>query len=331
MATYFKVDVDVETGSVPNLKAAGHHRYATDPSTRVWLMAYRINDGAVKLWRCGDPVPGELIEAAADPACEWHAHNAQFERAIFREILTPAGFPDIPLERWRCTMARALAMALPAKLELLCEALGFENRKGDASAMHKLAKPRKPRKGEDPNQLYWNDTPENLEALGRYCIQDVECESEADRKLLPLSESEQELWFIDQRINDRGFAIDRDLTSAAIPILDAAGRELIAEFQGLTGIESPGCVAKLIAWLAGHDCKIDDLQKKTVSAALTRKDLTSVARRALEIRQGAAHASAGKAEALEAWCCDDGRVRGTLQFHGAATGRWAAATELPPR
>jgi DNA polymerase bacteriophage-type len=218
MATYRKVDIDIETGSARDLASVGPYVSAADPTTRVWLLAYSINGGPIRLWRWGEAVPPDLIEAAAEPACEWLAHNAQFEICIFREILTPAGFPVVPLERWRCLMARSLAQALPGKLELLCVALDFKNRKGDARAMHKLARPRRPKPNEDPNQLYWNDTPENLEACGRYCIQDVACEQEADRRLPPLSAFEQLLWFLDQRINGRGFAIDRGLTGAAMPL-----------------------------------------------------------------------------------------------------------------
>jgi DNA polymerase len=249
MPVYRKADIDVETGGVLSLKVSGHQKYVRDENTRVWLLAYSINCGPIKLWRRGEPFPADLVEAAADPSCEWHAHNASFERSIFCHKLEPLGLPHVPVERWRCTMARALAMALPGKLELLCDAMAFENRKGDAGAMRKLSKPRKARKGENPNALHWHDTPENLETLGAYCIQDVACEQEADRKLPALSELEQKLWCIDQQINDRGFCIDRDLTRAAIPIIDAADRELTTEFQKLTGIPSTSCVKQLIAWL----------------------------------------------------------------------------------
>ena len=65
-----------------------------------------------------------------------------------------------------------------------------------------------------------------------------------------------------------------------------------------------------------------DLQKGTLKAALRRKNLDPVARRVIELRLGAAHAT--KVDTMLAWRCADGRIRGTLQFHGAGTGRWAA-------
>ena len=52
-------------------------------------------------------------------------------------------------------------------------------------------------------------------------------------------------------------------------------------------------------------------------------------RRALEIRKELAHASAAKIETMRDWRHDDGRIRGTLQFNGAATGRWTGYGPQP--
>ena len=52
-------------------------------------------------------------------------------------------------------------------------------------------------------------------------------------------------------------------------------------------------------------------------------------RRVLELRRELAHATASKVEALRAWRMDDGRVRGALVYHGAATGRWVGRGPQP--
>ena len=63
----------------------------------------------VQLWTPGDPVPPEFIEAAHNPAWIVVAHNDQFETAIEQLLLAPrCGWPVIPLERHRCTMAIVL-------------------------------------------------------------------------------------------------------------------------------------------------------------------------------------------------------------------------------
>jgi DNA polymerase bacteriophage-type len=53
------------------------------------------------------------------------------------------------------------------------------------------------------------------------------------------------------------------------------------------------------------------------------ENLAPAVRRALELRQSGAQAAAKKIDALLARCDRDGRIRGTLRYHGASTGRWA--------
>ena len=68
--------------------------------------AYTVDDDPVQLWTPGDPVPPEFIEAARNPTWTVVAHNDQFEAAIEQFLLAPRfGWPLIPLERHRCTMA----------------------------------------------------------------------------------------------------------------------------------------------------------------------------------------------------------------------------------
>jgi hypothetical protein len=50
------------------LKAVGSHRYAADASTEIMCCAYAVDDGLVRLWTPGNPVPPEFIEAANNPA-----------------------------------------------------------------------------------------------------------------------------------------------------------------------------------------------------------------------------------------------------------------------
>src|SRR6516165_6260906 len=109
---------DYETRSTLDLTKVGAWKYAGDVSTDVWCVAYAVDDGPVKTWLPGQPIPEEFQIAATDPDWVVVAHNDSFERAIEERILGPRyGWPLIPIERHRCTMAMALAAALPAKLE----------------------------------------------------------------------------------------------------------------------------------------------------------------------------------------------------------------------
>ena len=110
---------DIETRSVLDLKAVGAWRYAAEPTTGVWCMAYAIDDGPVEILIPGqDPIPEAFLEAARNPDWLIVAHNDAFERAIEELILGPRfAWPLVPIERHRCTMAMALASALPGALD----------------------------------------------------------------------------------------------------------------------------------------------------------------------------------------------------------------------
>jgi DNA polymerase bacteriophage-type len=118
---------DYETRSTVNLKLVGAHKYAAHPSTRVLCAAYAIDEGPVLIWTPGDPVPPEFTAAATDPDWTVSAFNDAFERVIEEHILALRyGFPVIPVDRHRCTMAAARALALPGSLGGVAHALGLE-------------------------------------------------------------------------------------------------------------------------------------------------------------------------------------------------------------
>jgi hypothetical protein len=230
-------------------------------------------------------------------------------------------------------MAMASASALPARLKTVAEVLQLSARKDDQGSrlMQQMARPRKPRAGEDPNGIYWHDDPEKLEGLYAYCRQDVEVERELFHRLPPLADAEQALWMLDQQINQRGFYTDGPLLEAASQIAAAAGHAVQDELIRITAgaLTSTDQVTAMQDWLGEHGCKVKDLRKPTLKHALSRKELDPIARRVMELRLGAAHAAAAKIDTLLAWRDADSRVRGTLKFHGAGTGRWTGHGPQP--
>ena len=315
---------DLETRSPADLKTAGVWKYAADPATEVVCLAYAVDNEPTQLWVPGDPVPAEFIEAANNPNWIVVAHNDSFERGIAQLVLRRHGFPAIPLPRRRCSMAMALAMSLPAKLDAVARALELRHQK-DPVGHRLMLMMSKPRKGGDPNQVFWFDDPDRLERLYEYCRQDVEVERELFARLQPLSPSEQALWVLDATINHRGFQIDRTLAEAARKIAAAAGPEIDAELTEVTGgaVTAVNQLARLQAWLQQNGCAVKDLQRKTVATLLEFEELPPKVRRALELRQDGGQAASKKINTLLQRVGDDGRVRGTLQFHKASTGRWA--------
>jgi DNA polymerase bacteriophage-type len=94
---------------------------------------------------------------------------------------------------------------LPAKLEKVAIALSLDQQKDMVghALMMKMAKPRKARKGEDPNGVYWVDDPESHKRLGAYWRQDVRVERAIVACIGFISPEEQAIWFLDAVINDR--------------------------------------------------------------------------------------------------------------------------------
>ena len=312
---------DFETRSKLDLRKVGAWRYSRDPSTDVWCCAYAVDDEPVQIWTPGDPTPPEFIEVAENPTWLLVAHNDAFERSITQHLMAPRyGWPLVPIERRRCSMAASLAHALPPGLDDVADALGLEHRK-DAAGHRVMQLMARPKLGGG-----WFDDAERLEKLYAYCRQDVEVERELERRVAPLSPEEQALWTLDARINDRGLHLDGELLDAAIRVAEATEHAINDELKALTdgAVDTIDKRDKLAAWLAAHDCAVTDMQKGTLKRALTRKNIPPEARRAIELRLDGAHAAASKLETMGAWRNGDGRVRGAFRFHGASTGRWTS-------
>lgn len=294
-------------------------------------MSYALDDGPVKLWWPGDPCPAEFKEAARNPNVLAWAHNEAFERTCEHLLMGPKyGFPIIPYEQRRCTMALAYAMALPGSLENVAAAVGLEVRK-DMEGRRLMMKMATPKTARADGTYEWHDTPGNREKLAAYCVQDTVVERALHKRLLDLSADEQDLWCLDARINDRGVYVDLKAINAAIAVIEATQAKLDTEMMRVTGGWVKACtqVAALIEWAGLRGIDLQGLAKADVTEALDRDDLPPEVRRALELRRDAAKSSTAKLKAMRDSASSDGRVRGTMQYHGAATGRWAGRRLQP--
>lgn len=328
------LEIDFETRSDIQLRGTtsrGVHNYMASKNTKPLLMSYKINGGPKKRWREGQPCPADIrrhVEAGGIVS----AHNNSFERLLWQMILTPRyGWPTLRLEQCRCTAATAAAMSLPRDLEKLGAALDLSTQKNKEGTrlINKFSKPRRPRKDEDPSGLYWNepeDHPEDFELFHNYCDDDVETEAQADARMIPLSADEQELWIIDQRINDRGIRIDRRSARSAIRLAAKATMLLDREMAKTTNGAVTACsqVKNLNGWLAEQGVPMASLAKADIEEMLEFDDLPPIARRALELRQEAAKTSVAKLKAFLLRASDDSRIRHAFLFHAASTGRWSS-------
>lgn len=170
------------------------------------------------------------------------------------------------------------------------------------------------------------DHPEKFAAFVRYCQQDVETEQAIARRIVRLSDYEQAVYHLSERINDRGIRIDRTSALAALALAEKAKANLDAEMAQLTSGAVRRCteVAKLTSWVQAQGVEMGSAARAEIAALLECDDLNPAVRRALELRQEAAKTSVSKLQSMLDRAGDDGRIRGSFLYHGAGTGRWTS-------
>lgn len=328
------IHIDFETRSAVDLKRSTTHAYSLDPSTDVWCMAYAIGDGEVKLWVNGEPFPQDILDVAKSGQ-EYYfiAHNAHFELTIWNNLCCPRyGWPKLPLHRTYCTMAMAYAMALPGSLENAAIATGLEVRKDKEGRdlMIRMANPRPRRDKTAP--ITWFDDGERKARLFAYCKNDVVVERALEKRLRPLSPAERDLWLLDCEINNRGIGVDTLNIARALQTIESEKQRLNAKMDEATGglVSGVSDVLGIKFVLALHGYRTADIAKADIRELLSQPDLPEMVRTMLELRQEGAKSSTAKLKAmLEAATSLDSRVRGTMQYHGAGTGRWAGRKVQP--
>jgi DNA polymerase len=271
--------LDFETRSTRNLALTGAWKYSRHPDTDGWCACFAIDEGEVRVWKPGDPVPIEIIDVAADPSHLLCAHNAAFERSVLSNILAPRyGWPAIGLDQFRDTMAMAQAHALPGKLEKVAKTLELPHQKDAAGTrlMKLMSKPRKLRKGE--SGIHWHTDPAKVARLIEYCRQDVEVERALHVRLSPLSADEQSIWSLNERINEFGIPLDRSLLAGAIKAAERTEEKIREEFRAITGL-SPDQTKKLLPWLQDAGANIANLREETLQKALAGEARSSCASR----------------------------------------------------
>jgi DNA polymerase len=327
--TKHDLHLDWETYSEADLIKVGARKYAEDSSTEILCAAWAFGDEEPALWLPGQPCPSRIVKHVKAGGII-RAWNANFERLLWSHVAGPKyGWPVPVLQQYRCVMAKAMAMNLPAKLEHCAPAVGLPLRKDDAGArvMRQLCKPRKTTLKNPDRRFTPEKSLDKFKILYDYCLQDVRVEQGVDSRLIELSPFEQDLWFLDQTINDRGVMVDMELVTKAKVICDAEKEALEAELQDVTNwqVSSIGAVQQLKAFIVDSGIEVASVDKETLENLLVRDDLTDEVRRAIEIRLEAGKASIAKLEAFATRVCSDNRVRGSLQYYGATqTGRWAA-------
>lgn len=339
--------IDFETRSEVDIKSAGARRYAQSPTTDVLCLAIKIGP-AEAIWAPGYPIPTLLAEAIerGEFLAAWHA---SFEIAIWQEIMVPRyGWPDLPVERFKCTMQRAAIVGCPGALEKAAAALRLPVQKDMEGhrLMMKMCKPLPERKGDAPGTVRWHDDPADHLRLQEYCMGDVRTEALAASYLPEPPPMEVAVMRVDRYINMRGVTIDKLAAEGAAKIARVEKARLNGEMKQITNgtIGSTNQVAAILEFIGRRGVIMDKLRAADVRAVLADEDddessgdldvtdaqiaaygaMDPIAKRVLELRAEAAKASTSKLDALVKGTLNDGRMVDLFAYAGAyRTGRFA--------
>ncbi len=330
-----RMSVDIETYSSIDLTKSGVYRYVEAPDFDILLIGFSVDGGPVEVIDCTDRHNNyeeerkmvQFKKRLYDPECIKQAFNANFERTCLAKWLGK----EMPPREWRCTMIKCLTMGLPGNLAGAGVALGLpeeqlKDPQGKALIQY-FSKPCKPTRvnGQRTRNLP-EHAPDKWKLYIEYNRQDVVTEMAIDSMLsiYKTTETEQELWNLDQEMNDQGVRIDVDMVDKIVNYDAVRKEELQREAQEITGLNNPNSLAQMKKWLDDQGMPMTSVTKDTIAAALSLQYIPDNVRRVLEIRTALGKTSTAKYSTMLDAVCDDHRLRGILQFYGAnRSGRWA--------
>jgi DNA polymerase bacteriophage-type len=329
--------IDLETQSAVDLKAAGVKRYLADPTTRL-MSAVWMDSGQLAAWIPSDRAPsgirpercwpdgfgsgnltlhiGDMPPELADHSRTWVAHNAAgFDALAWQQWY---GSPE-----WCDTLPLARAAGLPGKLDELAKVFLGRGKEDDRAArMLFTAK----------NGRYVTGTPALWEAMLRYNVADVILLARVWEEVSDYGEAD--VLAADAAVNERGIKADRKLLTALLDrwqVVENAAGERVSE---LTGGKLHGgnlkSVPQVGRWLRGQGLLLDKLDKHAVAEFLDNpedflqdSDAAPLVTEVLKLRQAVTRAGRGKLQAILGAMDADDRVRHSLVYWGAHTGRWS--------
>ena len=317
--------IDIETYSPVPLPKTGVYRYVDSDEFEFLLFSYAYDDGPVHTVDLanGERLPDSVLADLENPGIIKVAYNAQFERVCLSKYLGHWLDPH----QWRCTAVMAAYLTMPARLADAAVALGVTERKMEEGKelIRYFSVPCKPTKANNGRTRNLPEhAPDKWAVYKQYNAQDVETERAVRKacEVHPMPESEWELYALDQLINDRGVRVDKQLVKQAMAVDSQFSEAAYQSAKDITGLDNPGSVAQLKAWLADQDVPMESLAKKLVQEKAANTE--GVVSELLSLRLELSKTSIIKYETIARCVCRDGRVHGMLQYYGAnRTGRWA--------
>lgn len=318
------------------LGAVGVRVYVEHYSFSPILLAYdltpQFNGATARQWELGESF--DALRPLFDHIRAGRllmAQNASFEYQVWNYYCAPVwNWPKLKVEQLRCSAVASRAAGYPGKLAEVTKVLQTPIQKDpDGDRLMKIfSMPRNPTKADPRTHILPREAPDEWVKYKAYNVTDIVSEHQVSERIPDLSPTEQEYWFLDQHINDRGMAVDRAGIEDCIAVVEQAYAKYGDEFRALTGGIEPTELQQLKEWLAARVVFMADMTEKTIDEMierLTGDTLKSEAEnqtlRVLQIRQLLGSASVKKLYALRAQTARDGRVHDMYIMHATHHGR----------
>jgi DNA polymerase len=335
--------IDFETRSTAELggkDSVGLYNYATHPSTKVLMMAYKLPGAKeVLLWQPHlGPMPDDLRVALLDPAIQIGAFNSAFERYILQYQLGIT----LPASRFVDPQVGCRYLSLPSDLDSCCTILALpahlakDKRGEELIELFSFPHTTRKKKGEEQHTYFndWTSHSQEWAQFGDYCRQDVLAEEEILRRLTildawPMPPFERKLWEFDQKVNDRGMPVDVDFVQKAHKLALRAKKEALESQNAITELENSNSTTQLLPWVKERGYLYNTLNKNFVDAALKDPDvhLSEECSKVLTARREAASTAYTKLAAILRQVCYDGRLRNQFIYLGSSRcGRWSGSS-----
>lgn len=320
-----ELHLDIETYSTVDLKKNTVYRYVEDEHWMILICSWCIGQGEIHTAYGHEEI--KAIPGLFDPAVKKIAHNSDFERINFSALKgLPVGTYIDP-EEYIDTAVLASLWGYPRSLKGFCKVVGGEAKdEAGGRLINMFSVPN--RKG---GRTLPEERPADWEAYVEYNRQDVISMRDNIYRLgkgFPSAE-EYEAWITATRINDRGIKIDTALARAAHRQYEANKKKDLARVKEITGLDNPNSVQQFKGWLADQGFEMESIDKAHVAELLERDDLPDEVREAVERKQLAALSAATKYVIAQGSTNSDGRLRGTIKYSNANTGRMTGVTLSP--
>jgi DNA polymerase len=320
---------DFETYSKCDLKLAGGYSYSKHPSTGTLCLALIYKKDSHILYM-DEPLPAKWVKRMNSPRILKIAHNLLFDFWIYNHVfareqkLLGNKIPDLKLSQCYDSMASAYYYGYPGKLEEVAKLLHLDELKfkDGRRAMLDLS-----RNGRDTKNFS-----EKLHLCGEYCLGDTRI----TRKII------DRLELIDDPLEYKVFQMSLPLTMEGIGIDLKSVKTILNAFYWFNNnidklvfsISKKKLVrsdlnshVKLKKYFLEYGVTLENTQKDYL-LAVQKKIKQPHLKQIIDLRVNLAKASINKLKTMEAGAESstsktDKRVRGSIQYYGSHTGRYA--------